>query len=197
MSGCGAEPQVRKGWRARMSLAPGNTLGTTQLYRRAGRRGGRSLTPFTKAARCCYGPLMSRIVAAPLLILLVATPALADPPRQFNLECRGFAHTEEPPGKSTGQIEPWFNIYRVDLDKGLWCAGSCDYGPSPVSYASDDEIIFKATNDKLTSEIIQVNRITGKLDVALTFHGTQRDGARKITAKCDRTEFTGLPVAKF
>ena len=132
-----------------------------------------------------------------MLVLATSAPALAQPvSRQFNLQCRGFAHNEEA-DKPPGPNEPWFNIYRVDLDKNLWCSAQCDTSPSPISFASDDQIVFKISNNKLTSQIIEVNRITGKLDITWSFHGTQHDGARKIAAQCERAEFTGLPVPKF
>ena len=118
--------------------------------------------------------------ALALALCLIATPAMAA--EQFDLVCTAKKTSER---------------YRVDLARGEWCFGECDFVQKVASVTSGLIVLSEHRpafdGDKIAAN--RINRVSGewewynfdtKLMVSMDHKG-----------KCEPAPFSGMPAAKF
>lgn len=99
-------------------------------------------------------------------LLVMASPTLAETPRQFDLHCEALRHWRD----GTNAVDPITVHIRVDLDRREWCDKECqvtfqidDISAMFVRFRNADDLIIKDDNSDATptKEEIVVSRTTG------------------------------------
>jgi hypothetical protein len=133
-----------------------------------------------------------RIVSA-LGALVIAVPAAAAP-AQFDLHCAGTKTSYE--DKKT--TEPFETLIRVDLDKGVYCEGTCR-STRKIAEIAAAFILFESERvdepGRRTRREIAVDRVTG------AYSGTVSYESRSVPyslwawdAQCEVGPFSGFPT---
>ena len=76
------------------------------------------------------------------LMAISSTPALADTPRQFDLQCDALRHWRD----GTDAVDPISVHIRADLDANQWCEGECRV-TFQINEVSALHILFRGTDD--------------------------------------------------
>lgn len=114
----------------------------------------------------------------------------------FNLVCSGTMTAETIAGNKR---EPYTAIYRVDLDRQLWCESECrahhpiqSVQPGSLTLHSDE---VDSPSEK-SSMLNQIDRVTGKHLITSTKKTYGRFAMiiiMKYDGQCERQPFTGFP----
>lgn len=114
----------------------------------------------------------------------------------FDLVCTGELTTESINGN---EAKPYSLRYRVNLDSGQWCEGSCNE-VSPIAKASPGVIVFESIDKDAPSERVRkinnVSRETGQ-HLALYTYRSSAGPMSILTIRwrgvCERADFSGFP----
>lgn len=128
-----------------------------------------------------------------LLSLGLGQAALADSPRQFDLECQVTDYnfpkgTVDVVGHSVVSI-------RIDLDQGEWCASECKT-IGHFARVTDSNIIFIAANISGDEFTTIINRQNGKIYQTAQLVGNS-DYSTSLMGQCSLKPFSGFPSHLF
>lgn len=112
----------------------------------------------------------------------------------FNLICSGNATTGTMDDRWNwiNQVtEKFQSTYRIDLDAGRWCAGTCTV-TQQIAKVADTQILL--ANDKTGLEFyLSINREDG----TFMYRAKVGDTVEVRMGTCERAPFTGFPALKF
>jgi hypothetical protein len=112
-------------------------------------------------------------------------PAMADGAQQFDLVCQVSDYTDDIPTGVLMTVN-----YRVDLDKGEWCEGGCEF-VNALPNVSDSRIVFELS----ATDIKGVNRQDGNF---AWVHVDDTDHPVTMSkGHCTPAPFTPFPTTKF
>ena len=139
---------------------------------------------------------MKKIIALPLVALLVPAAALAQTSTRFDMICMGRSVTVTDKKSSPETREAYH--YIVDLDRNLWCGLGCNE-PSVIDKVSDDTITLEDGKGKMLDSSISVNRMSGTFHVLITTHDVPRhpDSSFIVEGECVKAAFSGIPEKRF
>ena len=136
-----------------------------------------------------------------LALSLMATPSVA---QQFDVICAGNKVTVRSvvdKHQKTTATSPFKARYRLDLNKRLFCSGSCPVA-EPIGSASNTSIrIYSYSNSGQGSGNFFLDRATGRLSgyEQIYLDGILGNATDNITteATCTKAAFSGMPKMKF
>lgn len=139
---------------------------------------------------------MARFLPLLTLAAALSSPAQAETPTQFNLDCTGVLSK-----KLNGQefpATPFSNTYRVDLQSNTWCAGDCD-SPQEIFKVTETEIILSNSKDAEKAAYTTVNRRTGEFMQGVSLHPAGGSGSLDVVvlANCKPATFVPIPKRMF
>jgi len=124
----------------------------------------------------------------------------------FNLVCSGTFTSGQMMrmASETRQVQVTF---RVDLERGRWCSGTCET-TVPLHSVSDSQIIFRQLGDILrpptpespsdtSDEITVVNRENGQMTDRERYWRGDSFHYRMTVGSCERAAFSGFPTRRF
>lgn len=117
-----------------------------------------------------------------LALFLISTSAAAEPAVQFDLTCTAEKASER---------------YRVDLARGEWCFGKCDFVQKIASVTSGLLILaeHEPTFPGDSTSRNRINRVSGEWD--WYHHNPKWSSTMDHKGKCEAAPFSGMPAAKF
>lgn len=130
--------------------------------------------------------IFAAIWAVPISALAGGTPT------QFNLDCSGNVVIDDIFGTKS---ETYHSIYRLDLDRGLWCDGDCKATHSFAS-VQPTQIELEHTETDTDLSFDRINRETGEHSILMAHNDVlDRRSVRtmKWSGECKRLDFTGFP----
>jgi hypothetical protein len=123
--------------------------------------------------------------------LALAAVFVLQTPQQFDLVCPGTAQVnQEAPLPSTHRI-------RVDLERELYCIGTCETVRDIVEITSGELVLDRSERAGRAITEVTVNRITGQY---INISVSQLAGITLrflTTGRCRPEAFSGLPTAAF
>lgn len=126
--------------------------------------------------------------------LLIAAPASAQSPRQFDLICEGERVRE-----LGGPAQPYSFGFRIDLERERWCWQACEKVLEFVSI-HPDRLVFTdydrgPLSDRRTARA-EVSRTTGEYSQLSTITGLITRYYR-VSGTCRPAPFSGFPATRF
>lgn len=128
-------------------------------------------------------------------LALMAFPALAQTPQQFDLHCEGLRHWRD----GTDSVDPISLHLRADLDANQWCEDQCtvtfqinEVSATFIKFRGTADLVFKDDNSDATptKEEVFVSRTTGTYADS-KWHPFER--SYWTGGKCTVGPFSGFP----
>lgn len=145
----------------------------------------------------CFGIVRLRRYLLTGALAFMALPALAETPRQFDLQCEALRHWRD----GTDTVDPINLRFRADLDANQWCEDQCavtfqinEVSAMFIRFRDTDDLIYKDDNSGATptKEEVVVSRTTG------TYADSKWQPFERsywTGGKCTVEPFSGFPEA--
>jgi hypothetical protein len=127
--------------------------------------------------------------------VLAGMMLLQSSPQQFDLICEGTSNTTN----STGEVitEAIAERYRIDLDRMVWCAGTCPQ-PQNIFEANNAAIVLDSHQTPTVERSNMINRATGLMRGKLVMGvGSSYRIDMRVEAQCESAPHTAIPQARF
>lgn len=130
---------------------------------------------------------------ASAIIWALSLPAFATDGAAFNLVCSGENYMANGVFGPKEHVVQSTTIYRIDLDSGRWCSGTCETTKAVVTFSATEIILTAVESAPGFDQLTTINRESGDwLD---------RSRALPLilvtTGKCEKAAFSGFPTPKF
>lgn len=128
------------------------------------------------------------------MLSLIFAAALLAPGDQFDLACSGTLYSSGTQGDVT--TEPFTERFRIDLDRKVWCIGTCA-DPRPILSITPSELVLSDQSIDQVTDRRRINRNSGSFQIYIQATIGSATATRRAVGSCAKAEFTSIPSRLF